>query len=124
MAIGDPHPVLADCPHGQLGLERHADLADNDHVQRRAQRAGHLRGDRHAAARQAEDDDWLTAQMLQPPGQLAARIITTSEHHDHPPFPTPHKTSLAGYLRTCVPPSASVTNASRTVARPARHRPA
>ena len=38
-------------------LERHADLADNEHVQRRAKRAGNLGGDGNAPARQAKNDD-------------------------------------------------------------------
>ena len=40
----------------EFGLPRHADLAHQQQVERRVQRARHLQPDRHAATRQREHD--------------------------------------------------------------------
>ena len=55
--VEHPHTVLADGAEGQFGLERHAELAHDEDVERRLQCLGDLEGHRQAAARQAEDDD-------------------------------------------------------------------
>ena len=84
-------PVLADGAHGQLGLERHPELADDDDVQRRAEGAGDLERDRDTAPRQAKDHDTPIAQVLQPGGQPPSRIGPIGENHGYllstPTFP-------------------------------------
>jgi len=42
-------------------VARHAELAHDERVEWRAERLGDLVGDRHAAARQPEDDDVVAA---------------------------------------------------------------
>ena len=63
--VEHPHPVLADGADGQFGLERYAELAHHEDVEGCLQRLGDLEGHRHAAARQAQDDDVLAVQILQ-----------------------------------------------------------
>jgi hypothetical protein len=83
LGVDDPHPVLSDRAHAQLGLERHPELAHDDHVQRRAQRLRHLERDRDPAPRQAKDNDGLAPQVPEPGGKPPSRIITIGEnHHD------------------------------------------
>src|SRR5262249_61816849 len=41
--------VARDRAHGQLGMRRHAELADEDHVERRTERAGDFERDWDAA---------------------------------------------------------------------------
>ena len=43
--------ALANSAHGQLRLERHSELADDDHVQRRVQHPGHLGRNSHPTPR-------------------------------------------------------------------------
>jgi hypothetical protein len=43
--------------HGEFGLHRHADFADQDQVQGRVQRSRNFRSDRYPAAWQRQDDD-------------------------------------------------------------------
>ena len=83
LAVDDPHPVLTDGAHGQLGLERHPELADDDDVQRRAEGAGDLEGDRDTPPRQAKDHDTPIAQVLQPGGQAPSRIGPIRENHGY-----------------------------------------
>jgi hypothetical protein len=82
LAVDHPHAVLPDRAHPQLGLVRHPELADHDHIQRRPQRPGHLQRNRHTAPRQAEHNHRLAPQVLQPGGQQPPRIGTISEQGD------------------------------------------
>ena len=63
--VEHPHAVLADGAEGQFGLKRYAEFAHHEDVKRRLQCLGDLEGHRHPAARQAEDDDVLTAERIQ-----------------------------------------------------------
>ncbi len=56
LVVFDPDAPFADRAHGQLRLERHSELAHDDHVQRCAQCLRDLEGDRYAAAWQAQHD--------------------------------------------------------------------
>ena len=49
--------AFTDRPHRQLPVTGNANLADDDHVTRRTDRARHLEGDGHTAAREPDDDD-------------------------------------------------------------------
>ena len=74
--VEHPHALLADGAEGQFGLKRYAEFAHHEDVKRRLQCLGDLEGHRHPAARQAEDDDVLTAERIQALGQLAASVHT------------------------------------------------
>src|SRR5690242_20939485 len=60
----------------QLGLERHADLAHQDDVERGVERPGDLDSDGDAAARQRQHDRIAGTQRCQPGGKLADRKST------------------------------------------------
>ena len=74
--VEHPHAVLADGAEGQFGLKRHTELAHHKHVERGPQCLGDLEGHRHAASRQAENDDVLTMERLETLRQLASSIDT------------------------------------------------
>lgn len=76
LRIGSVH----DRPERELGLPGHSDLADQDDVERGVELLGDLETNRHTAARQGEHDRLFVAQMLQPPGKLAARRSPIGEH--------------------------------------------
>jgi hypothetical protein len=86
------HPVVEhadaagrDRAHRQFLVARRAELADQEHVQGRAQRPRHLVPDRHAAARQRQYDHVVAArEVAEPPGQLPARFDPIPEHHGTP----------------------------------------
>ena len=79
--VDDEDAVLADRPDRQLGLERHPELADQDHVERRAQSPGDLEGHGDTAPRQAQDDGVLVAVGVHGACQLTAGVGTVLEHH-------------------------------------------
>jgi hypothetical protein len=54
--VEDAHAAAADGTHGELGMTGHAQLAHDEHIERRAELARHLRGDGHATARKTEHD--------------------------------------------------------------------
>jgi len=64
--VDDPHAALADRPETVFRLERNAELAHHDHIQRGAQLLSHLERDRHAAPRQAKHGNIGPAQVPQP----------------------------------------------------------
>ena len=74
--VEHPHAVLADGAEGQFGLKRHTELAHHKDVERGPQCLGDLKGHRHAAARQAENDDVLAAERIQTLRQLASSVDT------------------------------------------------
>ena len=74
--VEHPHAVLADGAEGQFRLKRHTELAHHKHVERGAQCPGDLKGHRHAASRQAENDDVLTTERLETLRQLASSVDT------------------------------------------------
>jgi hypothetical protein len=57
VVVDDPGAVLADRTGRELGVGRHTELADDDHVEWCVQRVGDGRRDRHAASRDSQDDD-------------------------------------------------------------------
>ncbi len=87
--VEDAHPALPDGAERQLGLGGHAELAHDEYVQRRAERLGDLVGDRHPAARQAEDHHVLPAVVQQPLGQPAARVGAVGVTLHTGKYPTP-----------------------------------
>jgi hypothetical protein len=70
------NPALADGADHQLGPERRAQLADDDHVEGSRQRPGHLDGDRDAAPRHTQDDDVLTSVVPEAVSQAAPGVST------------------------------------------------
>ena len=87
IVIDDPHATLTDGAHGQFALERDAELAHHDHVQRCAQRARDLERDRDPAARQTYHDDVMTGVLLELLGEPAARVHSIPEQHVSCSFP-------------------------------------
>jgi hypothetical protein len=73
--------TLADRTHGELGLERHAELAHDDHVERGVERPRDLGRHRHTAARQTQHDGRLVAEVVQPGGEAPAGVDSISEVH-------------------------------------------
>ena len=65
--IEDPDAACRDGSHRQLFVTRQAQLPDQEHVERRGQDPGDLRGDRDAAPGQAEDEAGF-GEALQHPG--------------------------------------------------------
>ena len=74
-------PALADGAHPELGLARHPELADDDHIERCAERASDLGRHRHAAARQREHDRVLAPEVLETRRQLASRSAAVTKAH-------------------------------------------
>ena len=75
VVVEDAHAAGGDRAHGQLLVAGHAELAHEEHVERRVQRPGDLVADRHAAARQPEHDDVVAAGVVaQPLGQQPAGV--------------------------------------------------
>ena len=64
--VDDPGTALADGAEAVFRLERDAELAHHDHVERGPQLPGHLGRDRHAAPRQADHHGIGAAQVQQP----------------------------------------------------------
>src|ERR1039458_3486232 len=73
VVVDDPDTVLAERTHGQLGLGRQADLADQDDVQRGAERPGDLIGDRDAAPGQPQHHGARSPLDRRPAGQQASQ---------------------------------------------------
>ena len=63
----------------QLGLAGRAELAHDDHIERRIQRARDLEGHRNAAARHAQNDRILRFVFQQSRGELAAGVDAVIE---------------------------------------------
>ncbi len=59
VVVHHAHAVLTDRSHRKLGLRRHAELANEDHIETSVQRDRNLERDGHAAARQTERDEIL-----------------------------------------------------------------
>ena len=92
LVIGDPGQrdhrfvdefltALTDGAHRELGLERHAQLAHDDHVKGQTERHRHLVGHWHSPARNAEHRRFLTAQVIELQGQPTPCLDTISEEH-------------------------------------------
>lgn len=82
---------------GELGIERRAELAHDEHVERRAEHCCHFGGDRHAATRQPEDDDVaLETLATQALGQLPAGLDAVAETRTA--APVKHVDSLTVYF--------------------------
>ena len=56
IVVEDAHAAARDRPHRELRMYWNAELADDEHVERRTERAGNGGGNRHSATRQREDD--------------------------------------------------------------------
>ena len=79
--VQDAYAALADRTHRELGLERHTELADEDHVEGRCELCGNLVRDGNPAARQTEDDDPFTAKVPESSGQATSGVHAVDERH-------------------------------------------
>jgi hypothetical protein len=82
--------AIDDGAQRELRLPWYADLADEKQIKRCAQRVCDLDGDRDAAAWQRKDNRLCTFQVLQPRGELPARIGSVLEKL------SAHNASLSG----------------------------
>src|SRR5688572_23021915 len=80
----------SDRANAQLLMARSAELARDEEIERRVDRARHLVSHRDAPARDGEHERILVANSREPPNQLgrqsAPRLDAIREEH-HPPFP-------------------------------------
>jgi len=76
LAVDHLHPFSPTAPIPSSGWNGIPSLRNHDHIQRRAQRPGHLQRNRDTAPRQAEHDHRFAPQMLQPGAQPPPRIGT------------------------------------------------
>jgi hypothetical protein len=68
--------------HGELRMARYAELADDEHIQRRIELARHLERDRHPASGQGQHDDVAALRVsAQAASQLPSRLGTVSKRH-------------------------------------------
>jgi len=88
VAVEHLRVLLGDRADRELGMTGQPDLADTEHVERRTQGLRHLRRDRDATAREAENDDVLADARPYDRGEPPPRIRTVQES------PRGHGTSL------------------------------
>jgi hypothetical protein len=80
LVVEDPDAAARDRAHGQLLVPRHAELADQEDVERRLERAGDLVADRDASARERQDDDARPVGVgAEHAGQRAAGVGSVAE---------------------------------------------
>ena len=79
--VDDPHPILAESSDGVLGLARSAEFSDDDDVERGMERIRNDGGDRHATAREAEDDRVAQSQPGDHGRESLSRVPTVVESH-------------------------------------------
>jgi hypothetical protein len=80
LAADDHDAAFGDRAHGQFGMARHAELADETDVERRRETRRHFGRDGHAAARQRQHDDIGSTGVLgQEAGQAASGIRSVLE---------------------------------------------
>jgi membrane protein YdbS with pleckstrin-like domain len=87
LCVENGHTTFANCSHRQLRLQRDAELAHDEHIQRRIQRPSNLKGDRNPATWQTENHHprpldatesmHVTQQLTQQPAGLSAVGKTT-----------------------------------------------
>jgi hypothetical protein len=83
--VDDPHAPFAHRPHGQLRLERDAELAHHDHVEGCAEPARDLVPDYDAATGQPDDHEVLTGEEPQRLDEPPAGVGAIGEEHDNLP---------------------------------------
>ena len=85
--VVDPHASLPHRCHGELRLERHAQLPDDDDVQRRTEVTGDLERHGHATARKSEDDGigGTEAGPAHHAGQETTGLFPIAKPHAHLP---------------------------------------
>ncbi len=88
LVVQDARPAGRNRPHRQLRLAGVAELADEEDVERRAERPRHLARDGHAAARQRQHDDVVAARqrgeaLAEQPAALGP--VTETPGVAHPP---------------------------------------
>ena len=75
--------VLTNGPHAQLRLERNAEFADQDDVERSVQSERHLLGDRNTTPGQPDNNDVVVARLQHLSGELSTGVDSISEHAPH-----------------------------------------
>jgi hypothetical protein len=76
------HAPGCDRPHGQLGVTRHSELADDEDVEGSAERAGDFHRNRHAPTRQSQHHDIVAIRVWDQEGrELPAAVGPVMESH-------------------------------------------
>jgi hypothetical protein len=79
--VDHPEAAARNRARGELGISGHAELANEEDVQRRVKSRRHLIGDRDTAARERQDDHVRPGREdLQLAGKNAAALAAISEH--------------------------------------------
>jgi len=73
------YATLGEGANAVLGVSRRSDLAGNQDIKRRPQRAGDFIGDRHPAARESEDDRIVGGLRYQSRRKLAPGVVAIKE---------------------------------------------
>ena len=72
------------CPHGELGLKRHPDLADQDQIERGIEHFGNFGRDGHATPRQREHSHLLAPVFGQGGSEFLSGICAITKRHSKP----------------------------------------
>ena len=80
LVVDDGDAALPDGAHGQFRLVRHAELADDDDIERRTERGGDLRRDGDTTAGEPEHDGLGPPEAPQGLGELSSGIAAIGEH--------------------------------------------
>ena len=98
VVVDDAHAVLADRAHRELRLRRQPDLADEDHVERHAERGRHLVGDRHPTPGSPS----TTSPAVGTPASFSARRRPASARSWKPVGP-PRRTGITSWTTSRTP---------------------
>ena len=96
--VHDPEPTLPDRAHRQLGLERQAELAGHDDIERSLQGPRDLERHRNPTPGQPENDNVLATQVPETLSKLTPRIDPVTETAHRPPL-TPRSPSRSAAPR-------------------------
>ncbi|BDZ46780.1 hypothetical protein GCM10025866_26890 [Naasia aerilata] len=80
VAVQHAHAALADGSHRELGIERRAELADEEDVEGRTEHPCHLGRHRHTAAGEPEHDRSAETEGAHRLRQFPARVLPVPEH--------------------------------------------
>ena len=92
--VDDADAALADGAHGELRLEPHAELPDDNHVERRTEQPSHLGPHRYPTSGQTEHDHIVALEVLEPSGESPPGLHPVAESHSRPRPSEPHSTRL------------------------------
>jgi hypothetical protein len=110
-----PRAVFADRAHRDFGLARKAELADDEHIERRIECLGHLGGDRYPAPWESEHHRSIEFPSCERLGETSTRVAAVREAlHTRTPPHTPRCTGRCSNRQAlCSPTHAHLTSTYR-----------